>query len=70
MKTQTKRPEPCECGCGRKTTRVLLMIRRQDADTAEALGWAATSIDPMRERVRLIRGHTAEDYLASEEEGS
>ena len=49
---------PCKCGCGMRTARTVRLLREQDRGTAEALGWAETSIAPMRQIVySVVDGH-------------
>ena len=51
------RKEHCECGCGKKTTRIVRMIPEQYRGTCEALRWREASIAPMRDPVWVVAGH-------------
>lgn len=49
--------EKCACGCGEIADTTVMMLRRQDIGTAEALGWTPLAVGPMLCPVAVVSGH-------------
>lgn len=59
----------CACGCGETADTTVRLLPEQHRGTADALGWAELSIDPMREDVAIVDGHDEDGidgYVAGE----
>lgn len=63
-------PALCECGCGEHADTKVEMLLEEHRGTADALGWAEMSIQPMRDAMDVVDGHVPDGYIEPSDEAA